>query len=164
MKSSERSSQARRELDRRFRQLNLDSVRIPPRSGWLKAIRGALGMSQADLARRLCVSGAAIAKLERAEADGRITLAKLNEVAKALDCTVVYALIPVSSLEDSVQSQAHRVASKQLGYVDGTMALEDQEVAPDRRAEYLDVYVRDLIARNDIWRQDLADRSRSSGD
>lgn len=121
-------------------------------------------MSQADLARRLCVSGAAIAKLERAEADGRITLAKLNEVAKALDCTVVYALIPVSSLEDSVQSQAHRVASKQLGYVDGTMALEDQEVAPDRRAEYLDVYVRDLIARNDIWRQDFADRSRSSGD
>ncbi len=49
-------------------------------------------MSQADLARRLRVSGAAIAKLERAEADGRITLAKPNEVARRSTCTVVCAL------------------------------------------------------------------------
>ena len=134
-------------------------MRNRPRSGWVKAIRTALGMSQAALAGRLGVSGAAVAKLERAEMGGGITLAKLTEVAAALDCTVVYALVPNSSLEETVQRQARRVASARLGYVDSTMALEDQGVSADRRAEYLEVYARDLIARNDIWRERSAERA-----
>jgi predicted DNA-binding mobile mystery protein A len=109
-------------------------------------------MSQASLATRLGISGAAVAKLEGAELDGGITLAKLTEVAAALDCTVVYALVPRSSLEETVQRQARRVASAQLGYVANTMALEGQGVAADRQADYLEVYSRDLIARNEIWR------------
>ena len=32
------------------------------------------------------------------------------------------------------------------------MAREDQDLAADRRANHLEVYSRDLIARNDIWR------------
>lgn len=159
MKPSERSSQARRELDRRFRQFDVDAMRDRPRSGWVKAIRTALGMTQADLAGRLGVTGAAVAKLERAEAGGGITLAKLTEVAAALDCIVVYALVPNSSLEKTVQRQARRVASAQLGYVDSTMALEDQGVSDDRRADYLEVYSRDLIARNQIWRESSAGRA-----
>lgn len=118
----------------------------------MKAIRTALGMSQIALADKLGVSGAAVAKLERAETGGGITLTKLAEVASALDCTVVYALVPNSSLEDTVQRQARRVASERLGYVDSTMVLEDQDLSADRRADYLEVYSRDLIARNDIWR------------
>lgn len=127
-------------------------MRNRPSSGWVRAIRNALGMSQAALAGRLGVSGAAVAKLERAETAGGITLTKLAEVAAALDCTVVYALVPNSSLEETVQRQARLVASEQLGYVDSTMALEDQDVPADRRADYLEIYVRDLIARNDTWR------------
>lgn len=127
-------------------------MRIRPRSGWVRAIRTALGMSQAALARRLSVSAAAVAKLERAEAGGGITLTKLAEVAAALDCSVVYALVPNSSLDETVQRQARRVASTRLGYVDSTMALEDQGIPADRRAEYVEIYARDLIALNDVWR------------
>jgi len=126
-------------------------MRDRPHSGWVKAIRNALGMSQAALGRRLGISGAAVAKLERAETGGGITLAKLAEVAAGLDCTVVYALVPRSSLEETVQRQARQVASERLGYVDDTMTLEDQDVSAGGRAEYLEVYARDLIARNDIW-------------
>ena len=152
MKRSDRSSQTRRELDRRFRQSGAESVRVRPHSGWVRAIRTALGMSQASLATRLGISGAAVAKLEGAELDGGITLAKLAEVAATLDCTLVYALVPHSSLEETVQRQARMVASAQLGYVANTMALEGQGVAADRQADYLEVYARDLIARNEIWR------------
>ena len=127
-------------------------MRDRPHSGWVKAIRTALGMSQTALAHKLGVSGAAVAKLERAEMGGGITLTKLAEVAAALDCSVVYALVPKSSLEETVQRQARRVASERLGYVDSTMVLEDQDLPADRRADYLEVYSRDLIARNDIWR------------
>lgn len=158
MKLSERSSQARRELDRRFRQSDVNAIRDRPRSGWVKAIRTGLGMSQAVLAGRLGVSGAAVAQLEDAETRGGITLAKLTEVAAALDCTVVYALVPTTSLDEIVERQARRVASARLGYVDSTMALEAQGLSAERRAEYLEVYARDLIARNEVWRDRSAGR------
>lgn len=136
-------------------------MRNRPRSGWVKAIRTALGMSQAALAGKLGVSGTAVAKLERAETGGGITLNKLAEIAAALDCSVIYALVPNSSLEETVQRQARRVASERLGYVDSTMALEDQDVPADRRADYLEVYARDLIARDDIWRESSAELASS---
>lgn len=152
MKPSARAAQARRELDRRFKKSDVGSIRVRPRSGWVKAIRGALGMSQAELAQRLGVTGAAVAQIERAEPSGGVTLAKLGEVAAALDCTFVYALVPNSSLEETVRREALRIASARLGYVADTMALEDQNVEADRRVDYLDVYARDLVNRNDLWR------------
>ena len=129
----------------------------------MKAIRTALGMSRSALARRLGVSTAAVAKLERAESRGGITITKLQDVAAALDCELIYALVPNSSLEDTVQRQARRVASQQLGYVTGTMVLEDQDLSPEARAEYLDVYSRDLIAHSDIWREGSRQRVPDRG-
>ena len=129
-------------------------MRAKPHAGWVKAIRTALGMTQRDLAARLRISDVAVHKLERSEQDGRISLGKLAEVAAAMDCTVVYALVPNSSLADTVERQARRVASERLGYVADTMSLEDQSVAPDRRAGYAEAYAQELIAANDIWRRD----------
>lgn len=156
MKRTEKAAQARRELDRRFAASERDTIRARPHSGWIKAIRTALGMSQRDLAARLGVSDAAVHKLERSEQEARISIGKLAEVAAALDCTVIYAVVPNSSLEDTVQRQARRVAAVRLGYVATTMSLEDQSVAPDRRAGYAEVYAQELIATNDVWRRDPA--------
>src|SRR5262249_31279359 len=133
MQRSERSSQARRELDRKFDTADMDPVRALPRSGWIRAIRGALGMSQAVLAERLGVSAAAVNKLEHAERRGGITIGKLAEVATALDCTLVYALVPNSTLEQTVMTQARKVAAQTLGYVARTMALEAQGIEDDRQ-------------------------------
>lgn len=152
MQRSKNSAQARRELDRRFTASDFNSLRPKPHAGWIKAIRSALGMSQRDLAARLGVSHAAVHKLEQSEQDRRISLAKLAEVGAAMDCTVIYALVPNSSLEQTVQRQARRVAAARLGYVSDTMILEDQSVAPDRRAAYADMYAQELIATDDIWR------------
>jgi predicted DNA-binding mobile mystery protein A len=129
-------------------------MRAKPHAGWVKAIRTALGMTQRDLAARLGISDVAVHKLERSEQDGRISLAKLAQVAAAMDCTVVYAVVPNSSLEETVQRQARRVAEARLGYAADTMRLEDQTVAGDRRAGYAEAYAQELIAANDIWRRD----------
>lgn len=156
MQRSQNSAQARRELDRRFAEPGIESLRAKPHAGWIKAIRAALGMSQRDLAARLGVSHSAVHKLEQSEQEGRIAIGKLAEIAAAMDCTVVYALVPNSSLEETVQRQARRVAAARLGYVSDTMTLEDQSIAPDRRAAFADVYAKELIAANDIWRPDQA--------
>lgn len=155
MHLSERSAQARRELDRKFNQADLELIRAVPRAGWIRAVRGALGMSQAVLAGRLGVSAAAVNKLEQAERHGGITIRKLAEVAAALDCTLVYALVPRSSLEQTVTTQARYVAAETLGYVARTMALESQEIGEEREREAVDRYAQELSASGNVWRAGL---------
>jgi predicted DNA-binding mobile mystery protein A len=118
-------------------------------------------MSQAALARRLGVSPAAIHKLEIAETHGGITTGKLAEIAVALDCTLVYALVPRSTLTETVMTRARSVAKGQIKYVARTMALEDQGVGGQREREALDRYAKELIATRDIWR-DTARLGKSS--
>jgi predicted DNA-binding mobile mystery protein A len=155
MQSSERSAQARRELDRKFNQADLEPIRAIPRLGWIRAIRGALGMSQAVLAGRLGVSAAAVNKLEQAERHGGITIRKLAEVAAALDCTLVYALVPHSTLDQTVTTQARHVAAETLGYVARTMALESQGIGEEREHEAIDRYAQQLTASGKVWRAGL---------
>jgi predicted DNA-binding mobile mystery protein A len=109
-------------------------------------------MSQAALAKRLGVTPSAVHQLEQAEMNGGITLSRLAEVARALDSQLVYALVPNSSLQDTVVKQARRVASERLGYVEATMALEDQEIGDDRQQEAIGSYADELIARGSVWK------------
>ena len=94
----------------------------------------------------------AVDKLEHSEAAGRISLAKLEEVATALGCELVYALIPETTIDDIVRRQATEVASDRLRYVGATSALEAQEVDEDARVEQLTEYGEGVIARNTLWR------------
>jgi predicted DNA-binding mobile mystery protein A len=109
-------------------------------------------MSQAVLAERLGVSSAAVNKLERAELHGGITTGKLAEVASALDCTLVYAFVPNSTLERAVMTQARRVAAQFLGYAARTMALEAQDIDEDRQSEAVERYAQQLVASGNPWR------------
>ncbi|MGH9016955.1 MAG: mobile mystery protein A [Acidimicrobiales bacterium] len=152
MQPSEKAAQARRELDRKFSTAKLGPIKARPRSGWIRAVRGALGMSQAVLAERLGVSGPAVNKLEHAELHGGITIGKLTEVAAALDCNLVYALVPKSTLEQTVMNQARTVALELLGYATRTMALEAQDIEDDRQIEAIDRYARDLMENGNPWR------------
>ena len=65
----------------------------PPR-GWLHTLRGALGLTLAEVAQRLKVTAPGVRSFEQAEAEDRITLASLRRVAAAMDCDLVYALVP----------------------------------------------------------------------
>ena len=115
-------------------------------------------MSQAVLAERLGVSSAAVNKLEHAEHPGGITVGKLAEVAGGLDCTLVYALVPNSTLEQTVSNQARATAAQVLGYAVRTMALETQDIDEDRQSEAVERHAQQLVASGKLWR---AQRSRS---
>jgi predicted DNA-binding mobile mystery protein A len=71
-------------------------------------------MTQAQLAKRLRISQPATIQLERSEGRGAITLATLERAARALDCQLVYALVPRKSLESMAAERAEEVARQRL--------------------------------------------------
>jgi predicted DNA-binding mobile mystery protein A len=88
----------------------------------------------------------------QAELHGGITIGKLSEVAAALDCTLVYALVPNSTLERTVAIQARSVASQLLGYAARTMALEDQDIEDELQSEAVERYAQQLLTSGNPWR------------
>ena len=120
--------QSRSQLDERFREFGPANRYAPPVRGWIKAIREALGMSTAQLAQRLKIKQPSVVDLEQSEARGSIELATLRRVAEALDCTLVYALVPIKPLETSLRDRARMFARRRQEQVEHSMLLEDQMV------------------------------------
>src|ERR1700685_2286784 len=147
MKKARLATQSRSQLDERFRELGPANRYTAPVRGWIQALREALGMSTAQLAKRLGIKQPSVAALEQSEAKGTIELATLRRVAEALDCTLVYALVPNKPLETTIRARAHAFAQKRRGPVEHTMMLEDQKV-PEKNVEArLDEIVRETNPR-----------------
>jgi predicted DNA-binding mobile mystery protein A len=123
------AKRAREGLDQRLVPLGPPSRYVPPPLGWVRAIRDALGMTAADLAARMGVTGPAVRSLENKETDGGARLSSLRRAAQAMDCTLVYAFIPNSSLQHTVERRATTILDERMKRVHQTMALEAQEGA-----------------------------------
>jgi len=119
----------------------------------VRAIRDALGMSGAALARQLGMTHAGLRKLESAEASDAITLASLRKLAAALNCELHYALVPKTSLAQHIENRAHAVAAERLRPVAHSMALEDQAVASAYNQLQIDQTVKALLegSRRELW-------------
>lgn len=102
-----------------------------PARGWVRAIREALGLTTVQLAQRLGVTRQSVVDLERREMEGSVTIAALTRAAHALDCDLVYAIVPRRSLSDMVAQQARRRAEEKVRKIAHTMRLEAQEVSPE---------------------------------
>lgn len=142
-------SQGRRRLDSRFATLRALSPR--PHRGWIRAIREALGMSTAELADRMGVSQQNVSELERNEVRETIKLDTLRRAAAALDCELVYAFVPRTSLDDSVRAQARKKAEALLGPVAHHSRLEDQSLnAAETDAQLEELAVR-MVDKRGLW-------------
>jgi predicted DNA-binding mobile mystery protein A len=76
---------------------------------------------------RLGQSRKRIQEFEDAEADDRITLKSLRRVASALDCELVYAVVPKSgTIAELAERRARSQATQDVLDVEQTMALENQ--------------------------------------
>ncbi len=132
------------------------SAELParPPSGWIKAIREALGMPAAHLAKRLGLVPSTVLRLETSEADDTISLGSLRRAAEALDCELQYALVPRQSIAQTMKSQANKVARERMAAVVHTMALEAQATSN----ETVDTQVKELAeslikgSRRELWR------------
>ena len=105
---------------------SLRQVAIPP-TGWIKAIRTAIGMSMQQLGNKLNVSKQGILDIEKREKDGFITIKSLKEIARVMDMQLVYGFIPNDgSLDKLIEKRATELATKIVLRTSNTMKLEDQ--------------------------------------
>ena len=147
-----RQDRSRRLLDSRFERLRPSLVLLSrPPQGWLRSVREALGMSQADLAARLGVNQKTVQRLERSEVDRTAQLNTLQHAADAMDCELVYAIVPRRTLQALLDERISQVAAEHLAAVDHTMLLEDQ--LPERVDEGRRRQVAAKVAeQSGLWR------------
>ncbi|KRA84047.1 mobile mystery protein A [Altererythrobacter sp. Root672] len=117
---------ARKHLERRLAPIRGQQNLVRPPRGWIRAVREALGMTTRQLARRMGKVQSAVVEMEQSEARDSITLATLRHAAEALDCTLVYALVPNRPIDDMLRARAADIASQLLARASHTMALENQ--------------------------------------
>jgi len=79
-----------------------------PTAGWLKAVRQACGTTVASLASKIGVSRQAYSRFEEREAKGTISLENLERTANALDCDLVYFLLPRTEIAANFAALASR--------------------------------------------------------
>lgn len=122
---------------------------VAPTRGWVKAVREALGLTTAQLAQRLRIKQPSVVALEQSEEKGTIELASLRRVAEALDCSVVYALVPRKPLEKTVRERARELLRQRQEAVEHSMLLEDQQVnlPPQDMEKLIDEIVRETNPR-----------------
>ncbi len=152
MKSKHRQIM-REQLDNTFAQLSKVKGLQPPVKGWLRSIREALGMTGKQLGERIGVSQPRVVQMEKDEISGAVTLKTMRQAAAAMDCIFVYAVVPRTSLEDTIREQALKVAEKRLSRTSHTMLLEDQQVSNDERQKMLQAKIDDLTREmpKDFW-------------
>jgi predicted DNA-binding mobile mystery protein A len=120
-------------LDRKMRSFAmLTKIAMPP-TGWIRAIRQALGMSSQQLGKKLSVTRQGVLDMEKREKDGLVTIRALREVAKSLDMQLVYGFVPNDgSLENLIDRKAKELAKEIVMRTSQTMKLEDQENSKKR--------------------------------
>lgn len=150
MKQARLAAQARARLDERFKAMGPSMRQSQPVRGWIKAIREALGMTAEQLGKRLGVKQPSVVALEQSEAKGTIELATLRRVAEALDCTLVYALVPNKPLEQTVRERARLFARRRREPIEHSMALEDQKVQRKENESLIDEILRETNPRR-FW-------------
>jgi len=105
----------------------------PPPSGWIKAMREALGIPLRHLAKRLRSTTQNVQKLEFSERNASISLKNMRKIADSLDMDFVYFLLPRdSSLEKMLFVRAESVAKSILNRAARSMSLEDQGTSKKR--------------------------------
>src|ERR1700756_3138122 len=102
-------------------------LEVRPHRGWLRAIREALGLTLQKVAVRSGTSKQHIEKLEKAEADDRISLRGLRRVANAMDCERVYAIVPKSgTIQELAEGPLRSEVTRHMIAAEKSMALENQ--------------------------------------
>jgi predicted DNA-binding mobile mystery protein A len=125
-----------------------------PSEGWIATTRKALGMSAAQLARRLGVTRARVSQAEQAELSGGVTLKTMQAIAEAIGCRFVYAIVPAEGrVEDAIAAQARRKAQALVAKASTHMALERQSLPDEKNRVEVERIASELVRTMpaDFW-------------
>lgn len=142
-----------RQLDKALKPYQALRQRQAPDKGWIRTIRETLGMSLRQLAERADLSKTSVTNAEQTERRGTVQLETLQKLADAMDCDLVYALVPRQSLKKTIHAQATRIARTIVGRVSESMELEDQAVPDEDARRQIDEMIEELLRNRprDFW-------------
>jgi predicted DNA-binding mobile mystery protein A len=65
-----------------------------PKGGWIRTVRRMRGLSLAAVAKRLDIHRQNVLQFEKSEEKGHILIGNLSRIAEAMECELVYAIVP----------------------------------------------------------------------
>lgn len=149
------SARTRKALDRKLSLLEPLEIQTPP-GGWIRSIRESLRMTQYQLADRMGVNQRTVNAMETSESKGKIQMDSLKRAAEALNCDLVYGLIPRQPLEEMVRSRAKLIANSRMASINQTMLLENQ--LPESQEEVLQGLITHILNEDvSLWESSLDD-------
>lgn len=124
-----------------------------PKIGWIRTIREYLGMTTGQLAKRLGVVQQRVSAIEDAEQRGMLKIRTLEEAATALNCKLVYCLVPIEPLDAVLKQRAYALAKRRLDLSTHSMDLEAQTVSAQEKNQQLEEFVKELLIKRpkDLW-------------
>ena len=100
---------ARLELERQLRPYRRARKNARPPEGWLRAMRLAAGIPAERIADAMDFTTKMVFQAERSEQRRTISLRQLEKMGRALECDLVYGLVPWhASLEDRAMELVER--------------------------------------------------------
>ena len=135
------------QLDVSLKKFNAVKHLERPKSGWIRAIRTALGMTTTQLAKRLELSPPRVSVIEQSEISGTLTINSMKKIAKQLGCTFVYGVIPRKSLKHTIKSRAMKVVRKIINNSSHTMFLEKQSLSQAQEKKMFNAKVKEMTAK-----------------
>jgi len=135
----------RQQYQHKFDDSSMVRVSRRPKEGWIRTLRKALGMSSPQLAMLLGVSKAQASQIERMEIEDRVTLKQLRRVAEKLECELVYAVVPRSSINEIIRARARYKAKKIVETANKHMILESQQLSEFSLNEQIDLETNRLL-------------------
>lgn len=136
------------QLDRRIKAFSkLDSSTMS--RGWVYATRTALGMSLAQLGKKMSITAQSVKEIEQREQVGAISLKNLNDAAEALNLKLTYGFSATGySLEKMIELRARNLAEKIILRTHKTMQLEDQANSRSRLRKAIKDRAQEIIDKN----------------
>lgn len=135
----------REQLDKKLEQYQVLKNITIPQKGWIRAIRDSLGMSMRQLADRLHVSKPRIARIEKDEIRGNLTIKSMHSIAEALNCQFVYGFVPNTTLKNTVRTQAVKIITDRMNNVSQHMLLEKQDIPNEEQNKLIEYEIEELI-------------------
>lgn len=121
------------QIDRKIVLLKKVDDLIIPATGWVYAIRQALGMSLRQTGKKMGITPQSVREIEEREKHGTVSLNVLKQFGNSLDLKFVYGFIPEQeSLSQMIERRALFIAKEIVSRASISMKLEDQENAPAR--------------------------------
>lgn len=129
----------------------LDDKLIPfrdmevPVNGWINTVRNSLKMTLSVLAYKLKTKPQVVKIFEKNETKGTITLNSMHKIAEAMDCRFVYAIVPKTSLQEIIETQAQKSAVTMVKRISHSMNLESQGLGEKKEHEQISDIKRKLL-------------------